>query len=75
MDINWLCLLRLATSEKRFSKNSYITCLWGGSPDCMWKWKISAGASTAFNIPAAVASLPLTIRCLQGSRQKTVFHL
>ena len=41
LDNNWLCVVRNGSCESRFAKGGYVTHLWGGDPDCMWKWKIN----------------------------------
>ena len=73
MDINWLRFAKNGCASKRFAANGYITRLWGGDADCVWKWKIHR-RSPAFNIPA-LPHVPLSIRSLESSRGIAVYHL
>ena len=73
MDINWLRLAKNGCASKRFAANGYVTRLWGGDADCVWKWKIHR-RSPALNIPA-LPHVPLSIRSLESSREIAVYHL
>lgn len=73
MDINWLRFSKNSTSSIRFAANGYVSRLWGGDADCVWKWKIHR-RSPALNIPAP-PYVPLSIRSLESSRGIAVYHL
>ena len=73
-DINWRRLPKNGCASKRFAANGYITRLWGGNADCVWKWKIHC-QSPALNIPAALPRVPLSICSLESSRGIAVYHL
>ncbi|KAI2493781.1 hypothetical protein MHU86_20744 [Fragilaria crotonensis] len=75
LDMNWLRTLRNGTSLKRFAKNGYITHLWEGDGNCIWKWKVNRG-SPAFNIPCSqFASLSSAVFRFNKCRNKTVYHV
>jgi hypothetical protein len=75
LDMNWLCALRNGSSLKRFAKNGYITHLWEGDSDCIWKWKINRG-SPAFNIPCSLlSSLSSAVCRFNNCGTKAVYHL
>jgi len=75
LDMNWLRALRNGSSLKRFAKNGYITHLWEGDGDCIWKWKINRG-SPAFNIPCSLfSSLSSAVCRFNNCGTKTVYHL
>lgn len=57
LDINWLRIVKNGHRNNRFATGGYVTRLWGGDPDCIWKWKISR-RSEVLAIPDQL-SLPL----------------
>jgi hypothetical protein len=71
LDNNWLRVVRNGSCEKRFAKGGYVTRLWGGDPDCMWKWKINR-RSPKLVIPDTLTSSGLH---WDGSWTKSVYQL
>lgn len=71
LDINWLQIVKSGHRNKRFAARGYVTQLWGGDPDCIWKWKILC-CSEVLAIPDQL-SLPLSgtfdTRCLKSVHQ------
>jgi hypothetical protein len=45
MDMNWLRVVRNGSRNNRFAGGGYISRLWDGNADKIWKWRISRGSS------------------------------
>jgi hypothetical protein len=71
LDNNWLRVVRNGNCERRFAKGGYVTRLWDGDPNCMWKWKIKK-QSPNFVIPDPLTSPGLH---LNSSWTKLVYQV
>lgn len=72
MDINWLRIVKNGSCDNRFSHGGYVTRLWDGNPECIWKWKVSR-QSNAFVIPVKLGK-PL-LPSFDRSQHKTVYEV
>ncbi len=72
MDINWLRIVKNGSCDNRFSTGGYVSRLWGGNPECIWKWKVSR-RSDAFVIPDKLGKPLLPV--FDRSRLKTVYEV
>jgi hypothetical protein len=45
MDMNWLLVVRDGSKNNHFARGGYVTRLWDGNADKIWKWRISRGCS------------------------------
>ena len=71
LDNNWLRVVRNGSRERRFAKGGYVSRLWDGDANCMWKWKINRRS------PKLVIPDPLTSPGLHvdDSSTKTVYQV
>ena len=73
LDINWLRVVKNGKKERRFGKGGYVTRLWGGDPDCVWRWRIHRG-SPKLVIPDRLTGNAVGIT-FDKSPPKSVYHV
>ncbi|KAI2500697.1 hypothetical protein MHU86_13780 [Fragilaria crotonensis] len=75
MDMNWLRIVRNGSRINRFAKGGYVSRLWDGNVDKIWKWRISRGSSNflldsdAMGITSRLLPFPKAMKKVMYARQ------
>ncbi|KAI2491740.1 hypothetical protein MHU86_22817 [Fragilaria crotonensis] len=75
MDMNWLRIVRNGSKNNRFAQGGYVSRLWDGNADRIWKWRISRGSSNfllnsdAMGLTTRLLPFPKVMKRVMYARQ------